>query len=369
MRSVAILLKRRKSCWCYLLSMLLLVSTVVWELRFQSEVIDRGIMLYQNRSDGNITLNSLRDQIGSGIMGVCFALGIPGNILTVVFILRHFKKDNYSLHLMLNLAASDTLCLMTLPFWIYYLLNDWIFGSAFCKVLFTLSTITMNTSVFTITLMSVQRYLMVLHRDQWAKLGRKGERILLLCIWLLSCVLSIPTALTANTAKEGLKVKCLRKSKSDETRLTILLFEFVLGFVVPFSILITSYCLLYRKVSKGVFFKNQRLTRLVSRIVLTFFIFSAPVYLLFPIEIVALGLKPFNPHASEKIMAFYVVSANIAISLIFVNSCVNPFLYAFASKKLFAGDENHRWLSMLGMMTLAMSQGKSYQHKLFVIKK
>lgn len=331
---------------CYFLflmyDMRCVVSLGSLELFCQSEVIDGGIMLYQNSSDANITLNSLENQIGSVVMGVCFAVGIPGNILTILFILRHFKKDNFSLHLMLNLAASDILSLMTLPVWIYYLLNDWIFGSSFCKLLFTLATITMDTSVFTVTLMSVQRYLMVLHRDQWARMGRRGETTLLLCIWLLACLLSIPTALTADTVKVGLQMKCRRESKSDEKRLAILLFEFLLGFVIPFSILITSYCRLYVKLKKGVFFKNQRLTRLVSRIVLTFFIFSFPVYLLFPVEIIALGLKPFNPHMSHKIMAFYTASANIAISLIFVNSTVNPFLYAFASKKLFVGDRNHK---------------------------
>ncbi|XP_041951544.1 C-X-C chemokine receptor type 4-like [Alosa sapidissima] len=228
-------------------------------------------MAYNNSSSMNSTSN-LGNQIGSGVMSLCFALGIPGNIMTVVFILRHFK-DNFSLHLMLNLAASDILCLMTLPVWIYYLLNGWIFGSAFCKVLFTLGTISMNTSVFTVTLMSVQRYVVVLHRDHWAKLGRTGERALLLCVWVLACVLSIPSALTADTREKESKLKCRRWSKSDEERLTILLFKFLLGFVVPFSILVTSYCRLHTKVNKSVFFRKPRLTKLITRIMLAFFIF------------------------------------------------------------------------------------------------
>ncbi|XP_062406292.1 C-C chemokine receptor type 7-like [Sardina pilchardus] len=285
----------------------------------------------------NSTGTSLGDRVGSGVMGLCFALGIPGNIMTVVFILRHFKKDNFSLHLMLNLAASDILCLMTLPVWIYYLLNGWIFGPVFCKVLFTQGTVAMNTSVFTVTLMSVQRYVTVLHRDRWAQLRRRGERVLLLSTWVLACVLSIPSALTADARAVESKLKCRRWSASDEQRLAILCFEFLLGFVVPFSILVTCYCRLHRKVNRGVFFRNPRLTKLITRIMLVFFIFSFPVYLLFPVEIVALALKSSHPHVSEKIMDFQEASANVAISLIFINSCVNPFLYAFASRKLFAG--------------------------------
>ncbi|XP_041918233.1 C-C chemokine receptor type 7-like [Alosa sapidissima] len=294
-------------------------------------------MQYHNSSSANITSNSLGNQIASTVMGLCFALGIPGNIMTVFFILRHCKKDNFSLHLMLNLAASDILLLMTVPLWIYNLLNGWTLGSAFCKVLFTVGFIGVNSSVFTVTLMSVQRYVVVLHRDQWAKLGRKGERTLLLCVWVLACVLSIQNVLTADTMKKESKLKCSRLTRSVEERLAILVLEFLLVFVVPFSIIVLCYCRLHTKVLKSVFGRKLRLTKLMTRIVVIFLIFSCPINLLYPVEIVSLSLKTFNPHVSENLHKFYLSCINAASGLIYINSCVNPLLYAFAFKKLFEG--------------------------------
>ncbi|KAL2086960.1 hypothetical protein ACEWY4_018019 [Coilia grayii] len=285
---------------------------------------------------------SVQNQIGASVMGLCFVLGVPGNIITIVFIVHHFRKENFSLHLMLNLAISDLLCLMTLPVWIYYLLHEWIFGSAVCKLLFTVGTVTMNTSVLTVTLMSVHRYLFVLHRTQWARLGRRGETALLGLVWVLACALSVASALKAGTVEKGATVACHRLFTGDGETLAILLVEFLLGFVIPFSVLVTSYCRLHTNVNKTVFFKNQRLTSLVLKIVVTFFIFSSPVYLMFAVEILAYALKPFHPHVAENILAFYEKCANIAISLIFINCCVNPFLYAFASKKLFAGADKSK---------------------------
>lgn len=258
--------------------------------------------------------------------------------MTIVFILRHFK-DNFSLHLMLNLAASDILFLLTAPVWTYILLHEWIFGSAFCKVIFTVGYIALNSSVFTVTLMSVQRYLVVLHRDRWAKLGRKGERFLLLCIWLLACLLSIPSTVTSDIEEVGSKLKCHRLSRSDGERMTILLLEFLLSFVFPFSILVICYCRLYTKVNRSTFFRNQRLTKLVTRIVVLFFIFSFPLYFMYPVQIISLALKPSQPAVSQKICKFYLPFLNAATGLIYINSCVNPLLYAFASKKMFEGVE------------------------------
>ena len=118
----------------------------------------------QKCNGSNSTPIPLGDLIGSGVLGSCFMLGVPGNMTVVVILLRHFKRDNFSLHLMLSLA--------TLPVWIYSLLCGWVFGPALCKFLFFIVYTSLYASLLTVSLMSVQRFLMILYPVFWAKLGR-----------------------------------------------------------------------------------------------------------------------------------------------------------------------------------------------------
>ncbi|KAL2089145.1 hypothetical protein ACEWY4_016044 [Coilia grayii] len=140
-------------------------------------------MEYLNHSSSNSSSISLKQQVSTGLLGVCFLLGVPANVAVVVFILRHFKKDNFTLHLMLNLAASDILRLVLVPLGMYTFNFDWALGRTLCKLMYLLAFTSAYSSVLTVTLMSVQRYVVVLHRSHWAKLGSKGEKVLLFCLW------------------------------------------------------------------------------------------------------------------------------------------------------------------------------------------
>ncbi|XP_041916825.1 leukotriene B4 receptor 1-like isoform X2 [Alosa sapidissima] len=277
--------------------------------------------------------------VASGIwdetIGTCVARndGIPGNIVVVVVILRHFKKDNFTLDLMLNLAVSDILCLSTLPAWIYDVNVDQSISPALCKFLISLIFTSMYSDVLTVTLMSVQRYLVVIHRNQWAKLGRKQEKILLFCLWIFACILSSPSAARAQIVGQG--NYCMRISGLDQETLAILLCETLLGFVLPFSIIVSSYYCLHKEVNRTAFFSNQRLTKLVTTIVVTFVILRLPVHVINIVKILAISLKSANPSASAKLLYLWDCSNDFVHSFTLLNSCVNPFLYACTFRQLF----------------------------------
>lgn len=277
---------------------------------------------------------SSRDQVSCGLLALCFLMGITGNIAVVAVILQHFKKDNFTIHLMLNLAASDILCLLPLPVFMHALLHKWNFGSGLCKALSFVIYTSLYTGLLTVTLMSVQRYLVVLYPHSWAKLGRTGERVLLFSLWVLAAVLSSPAVTTNDVIKDGGKLKCWRISMSDGRRAAVVLCETLLGFVIPFFILVTSYCCLHKKVNQTAFFSNQRLTRLVTLIVVTFFILWIPVNILNLMDIFAISIKSANLGIYEQLYSLRRSSEEVVKSLTFINSSVNPFLYAFSSRSL-----------------------------------
>ncbi|XP_063068954.1 apelin receptor B-like [Engraulis encrasicolus] len=234
-------------------------------------------MEHLNHSRSNGSGISTMHQASTGVLGACFLLGVPANIAVLVFLRRHLKKDNFTLHLMLNLAASDILRLITLPLWMYNLNFAWTLGRALCKLASLLIFTSTNCSVLTVTLMSIQRYVVVLHRSQWTKLGSKGEKLLLVCLWSLALILSSPAAVKADIT-EGQNSVCQRVT--DEETLGILLGETLLGFVLPFSIMAMFYFCLHKKVKQNPLFSNPRLARLVIAILVTFFILWFPFHVM-----------------------------------------------------------------------------------------
>ncbi|XP_064194038.1 leukotriene B4 receptor 1-like [Anguilla rostrata] len=284
-------------------------------------------MQHLNTSSSNSTFSWNIDQVApSVVLGLCCLMGVPGNIAVIVVIVRRYKSENFTLKLMLNLAVSDLLSLITLPMWIYALLYGWVFQRLTCKLITYFIFCNLYSNLLTVTVMSVQRYLAVLYPQYWARLRGMGERVLLVTLWGLSGVLASPVFVVWDVVKDDGQLFCYRKSNGEAV--AVLLMETLLGFVVPFSILVTSYFCLHKKVNQTVFFSSQRMTRLVTSIVVTFFILWSPFHVINVLEISSIMLK------SRSLLKFSEVARNFTVALTFINNCVDPFLYAFSSRNL-----------------------------------
>ncbi|XP_016387146.1 type-1 angiotensin II receptor-like [Sinocyclocheilus rhinocerous] len=279
-------------------------------------------MLNHRESSVNSTSWTTANLVSGGLMGLCFLVGVPGNIAVIVFILHHFKKDNFTVHLMLNLAAADILCLITLPVWIYSELES--IDKVTCKFFTALVYCSAYSSVITVTVLSVYRCLRIRHPQLWSRMSKRRERALLISGWSLALLFSCPGVLTQEIIQSGSKMECERILESKDSRIVALL-ESLLGFFLPFTIMLTSYYCLYKTATQGAFRCRHRPTKLVTRIVIVFFIFWAPHQIIKLEEICAKFL------GSEPVLSLV---SDIAGSLIFINSCVNPFLYAFSSRSL-----------------------------------
>ncbi|KAM9446725.1 leukotriene B4 receptor 1-like [Clarias gariepinus] len=264
--------------------------------------------------------------IGSSVLAVCFILGVPGNIAVLVYLAGRLKGGSFTPKIMLNLAISDLLTLISLPVWIWALLNDWIFGLVLCKFVSYLVYLSVYCSTMCVMLMSVQRYLQVLHFRKWNKLGRKGRKILLIGIWILSGVLScyVLVQRTVSKDRQG-RFLCSLRYHNDLERVATLIWEIIL-FVVLFPTLTYFYFHLYQGVNNSAFFSSRSLTKLVTRIVACFFIFWIPLQISNVMIVTAVLLK------NDRLLEFAESGDNITAALIFINSCVNPFLYAFSAR-------------------------------------
>ncbi|XP_043096141.1 C-X-C chemokine receptor type 2-like [Puntigrus tetrazona] len=286
-------------------------------------------MEYQNISNSSLFARaSVEELVSSTVLGLCCALGVPGNIAVMVMLAQHLKEGSFTPKLMLSLAVSDLLSLIFLPVWIYALLNGWVFGRGLCKLLSYIVYWSLYSSVLSVTLLSVQRFLQVLYPQRWAKLGQKGQKGLIFGIWISSGALGSYALYFRNVKKmKDMLLHCYQDYTNKQEQLAVLLVETLVMFVVPLLSLLFFYLRLYQRIHQSASFKSHRLTKLAVRIVVVFFIFGTPC-MINNFVLMALSWKT-------------AVSNNLTGALFFINSCVNPFLYAFSARTLRCRKKQH----------------------------
>ncbi|KAM8762632.1 leukotriene B4 receptor 1 isoform 2-T2 [Acanthopagrus schlegelii] len=268
------------------------------------------------------------------ILGLAFLVGAPGNLLVIWTILRHVKQRSHTVVLILHLAAADLLVLITLPVWIYSLAQSWVFGEATCKAMVYVINACMYSSVFLITLMSVERFVAV--RYPFASAGWRRKKALnkvLLALWTVAFLFSIPVIPTQVVAEEDGEVHCLYRQYSSETQeLVCLLLETLVGYVLPFTILVVCYGCLCSRITQMTFKSKRKSTVLIASVVVVFAICWTPHHIGNILSLAILATDVSFPDAADNLESVRSTMAFIAGALVFISSTVNPILYMFAAR-------------------------------------
>ncbi|XP_048119639.1 leukotriene B4 receptor 1 [Alosa alosa] len=269
------------------------------------------------------------------ILSLSFLVGAPGNLLVIWTILKHIKLRSHTVVLILHLAVADLLVLFTLPLWIYSLANSWIFGNATCKAITYIITACMYSSVFLISIMSIERYVAIHYPFKMR--GWKGLDMLYKCLgvmWFVSFLLGIPVILIhyVDETDDG-TLQCIFKNyTSVNQELFCLCLESSVGFVIPFSILAISYCQVATQLKQLHSATKQRSTVLISSVVVAFALLWLPHHILNVIDVIILSTE--NSDSTPDYRDNFVL---IAGALAFISSSVNPVLYAFAARNFQGG--------------------------------
>lgn len=83
-------------------------------------------------------------------------------------------------------------------------METWPFGELLCKVVLSIDYYNMFTSIFTLTMMSVDRYVAVCHPVKALDFRTPAKaKIINVCIWVLSSVIGVPIMVMAVTKSKG----------------------------------------------------------------------------------------------------------------------------------------------------------------------
>ncbi|OWK55971.1 Prolactin-releasing peptide receptor [Lonchura striata] len=128
----------------------------------------------------------------------CYSLvvfiGVIGNYLLIYVICKTKKMHNVTNFLVGNLAFSDMLmCATCVPLTLAYAFEPrgWVYGRFMCYFVFLMQPVTVFVSVFTLTVIAVDRYCATVYPFR-RRLTIPICAYILAAIWLLSCTLAAP---------------------------------------------------------------------------------------------------------------------------------------------------------------------------------
>ncbi|XP_070785903.1 leukotriene B4 receptor 2a [Enoplosus armatus] len=285
-------------------------------------------------SSGNETIvdNPIATTMGALILSLVFLLGFPGNLFIIWSILARARKQSVTTLLILNLAIADGSLMALTPFFIVYLvLKNWVFGNVMCKILFYLCLVNMYASIQLIMLMSVYRLVAVLWPQRLSVItGRKTVLRVLAVLWVLVMVASVPAMIFRKVKMKGPISVCDSFHEEDSHVVLQYTLELVLGFLIPYGVIVVSYIRILRRLRNTKFGRRIRSEKLILAIVLTFCLFWLPYHIINMAQ-VTWALCPAG-RAKEILNKLWHSSRAVTSSIAFISSCANPVLYFFAGK-------------------------------------
>ncbi|XP_015784551.1 tachykinin-like peptides receptor 86C [Tetranychus urticae] len=142
---------------------------------------------------------------------------VIGNALVIWIILAHIRMRTITNLFLLNLALADLLmALFNTAFNFTWMLNShWPFGSVYCSINNFIAHLTVFSSVFILTVMSIDRYIAIV-RPLSSRMSRRTTLITLNLIWIIGAIISLPNLLFSMTVTYiypdgSLRTVCLLK--------------------------------------------------------------------------------------------------------------------------------------------------------------
>lgn len=292
----------------------------------------------RNSNSGTVDELVITSTFGT-LLSLVYIVGVSGNVYTLV-VMCHSIRFATSMYIsIINLALADLLYLSTIPFVVCtYFLKDWYFGDVGCRILLSLDLLTMHASIFTLTVMCMERYLAVTKPLDTVKRSKSYRKAMAWAVWMLSLVLTLPMMVMVNlTTKKNadgvVKRMCAPTwaPQAYKIYLTVLFCTSIMAPGLVIGYLYTRLAKTYLESQKTSAVNKsakrspkQKVLIMIFTIVLVFWACFLPFWIW---QLVPLYHKPFRLASHTHTSINYLVA-----SLTYSNSCINPFLYTLLTK-------------------------------------
>ncbi|KAF7707982.1 C-C chemokine receptor type 2-like [Silurus meridionalis] len=267
------------------------------------------------------------------LYSIVFIVGFVGNALVLCVLVKYHKRSKVTDVCLFNLALSDLLFLISLPFWAHYAaVSEWIFGSFMCHAVTALYMLGFYGSIFFMILMTIDRYTIIVHAHTSLFSKYRSVRasiVLILFTWALNLGASLPNISFSQVKNDTNGWTCGVEYPGIEWMSFSYIEMNVLGLIIPLSVMVFCYSRIVPILMTMKSQKKHKAVRLILVLVIVFFLFWTPYNIVLFMKVLhRLGYMNTCQWEQDLNMATQWVE-----TIAFSHCCLNPIIYAFVGQK------------------------------------
>ena len=261
------------------------------------------------------------------IFALVMIISFLGNFLVCCAVYRNPRLRNPSNYYIISLALTDILqasCSMPLSV-ARFATGEWSFGAVACELNSVLKLSLTRVSAFNMALMALNRYYKVVKPNKYQAIFKSRNVVTTaLLAWIIPMAFVIPSVIVGDqNAKSslGLAMCDVQFAKS--------FYPAVFGTMYsPYFIIVFCYWKIYRKVKmhngnlswQTANVAEVKVSKTLFVTVVSFFVLLSPAHIILTFARLA---------GDEK---EHVKKSTVALLLIFMTSCTNPFIYGYMNR-------------------------------------
>ncbi|XP_026371141.2 B1 bradykinin receptor [Ursus maritimus] len=275
------------------------------------------------------------------IIVICVC-GLLGNLFVLSVFLLPRRRLNVAEIYLANLAASDLVFVLGLPFWAENIANQfhWPFGGLLCRLVNGVIKANLFISIFLVVAISQDRYRVLVH-PMASRRRRRRRRAQATCllIWLVGGLLSVPTFLFRSleaVPELNNSYACVLLHPPGPWPLARMVELNVLGFLGPLAAIVFFNCHILASLHGQAEVQGTRCggptggktTALILTLVAAFLVCWTPYHFFAFLEFLY-QMRAVRGCFWEDFIDLGLQYTNF---FAFINSCLNPVIYVFVGR-------------------------------------
>ncbi|KAK9524096.1 hypothetical protein VZT92_017963 [Zoarces viviparus] len=268
---------------------------------------------------------------------IIFIVGLVGNVTAICIYVTKLRPWRSSSIIMVNLALTDLLYVLSMPFLVhYYSTGDWTLGDFMCRFVRFGFHFNLYGSVLFLTCLAVFRYVVVIKPLRAAQVQQKFWGIIACAaVWFIAAAEIAPMLSLISLEKRDNETRCLDFASTipvDDVRWYGWLLT-ALGFFLPLVVVFLCYIGIVKELARGPYTSSPcrvRARRVTVLILVVFVVCFLPYHVLRVLRIESRRNVEHTACLVDRIVhAAYVVSRPLAG----LNTFFNLVLYTLSGDK------------------------------------
>ncbi|XP_007432738.1 CX3C chemokine receptor 1 [Python bivittatus] len=289
------------------------------------------------------------------LYALVFTIGLVGNFLVVLTILKARHQKSITDFFFLNLAISDLLFVISLPFWASYIIQGWTLGNISCQIVSSFYSVGYFGGMFFITIISIDRYLAIVRATCIMKARTVTYGYLTsVSIWILAVLFASPHFIFIQKSES--KCTSLFPEHLEKIWPVFSYMEMnIIGFLLPMCIMSFCYLQIIRTLLSCKNHCKQKAMKVILLVVIVFFLFWTPYHISLFLKVLQY-FDFFDDCSSLRLLDY---TMQVTEPLAFSHCCLNPIIYVFAGEKF----RKHLSLLVLRCISFTCACGPCSQYR------